>query len=324
MTRLDLVGRAKDLDELAHAWSCVAESGTAASVVITGVAGVGKTRLVSSAIEAFHPRPSRILAGAARVHSPAPYDWLAGILCQVDLSALAAPPDALAWLAQDPDLPRERYAPDALLRIAVRVVRELVGAGPAVLTVDDLHALDPASLNLVAELTNAPDLPVLVMITSRPAADAVAPALVARTLSRLSGAAGASRLHLGPLRLADTARALDMLQPGLDPGIVEAIHRRCEGNPYQLIELVVAADGDLTSAARPAAAHDLISDLTARERDVLACLAQGMSNKEVARSLGISIRTVGVHVSNLLRKTRSSSRLDAAVLAVRAKSLADR
>lgn len=30
---------------------------------------------------------------------------------------------------------------------------------------------------------------------------------------------------LGPLRLADTARALDMLQPGLDSGIVEAIHR---------------------------------------------------------------------------------------------------
>ena len=58
-------------------------------------------------------------------------------------------------------------------------------------------------------------------------------------------------------------------------------------------------------------------DLTAREVEVLTCLAAGMSNKQVARSLDISIRTVGVHVSNLLRKTRSSSRTEAALWAVR-------
>jgi DNA-binding NarL/FixJ family response regulator len=57
---------------------------------------------------------------------------------------------------------------------------------------------------------------------------------------------------------------------------------------------------------------------------VLACLASGMSNKQVARSLGISIRTVGVHVSSLLRKTRSASRTDAALWAVRSQVLADR
>jgi DNA-binding NarL/FixJ family response regulator len=50
---------------------------------------------------------------------------------------------------------------------------------------------------------------------------------------------------------------------------------------------------------------------------VLSCLAIGMSNKQVARSLGISIRTVTVHVSNLLRKTGSASRTEAALWAVR-------
>jgi DNA-binding CsgD family transcriptional regulator len=320
VTRLDLVGRANDLDELARAWSRVTERRTGALAVVTGAAGVGKTRLVGAAVAGLQPGPATVLAGAARIHSPAPYDWLAGILCGRDLSALTAPADALAWLAQDPDLPRERFAPDALLRIAVRVVRELIGDGPAVLTVDDLHALDPASLNLVAELAAA-DLPALMLVTSRPAVDAVSPALVARTLSRLSGAPSASRVHLGPLRLADTARALDSLQPGLDSAVVKAIHQRCGGNPYQLIELVATAGGDLNAAVRPAMAVDLISDLTARERDVLACLAKGMSNKEVARCLGISTRTVGVHVSNVLRKTRSSSRVDAAVLAVQARAV---
>ena len=58
-------------------------------------------------------------------------------------------------------------------------------------------------------------------------------------------------------------------------------------------------------------------DLTAREIEVLGCLAAGMSNQQVASSLGISIRTVTVHVSNLLRKTRSASRTEAALWALR-------
>jgi DNA-binding CsgD family transcriptional regulator len=317
VTRLDLVGRAAELNELAHAWSRVTATSTAGAAVITGAAGIGKTRLINAAVASFRPRPARVLAGSARVHSPAPYDWLAGIL-STRRSALSAPADAVAWLAQDPDLPRERYAPDALLRIAVRVVRELVGEGPAVLVVDDLHALDPASLNLVAELAGAADVPALMLMASRPATDAVSPALVELTLARVSGSPDATREHLGPLRLADTAAALDRLQPDVEPDVVAAIHRRCRGNPYQLMELIAAAGGDLNAAVPSADAAALISDLTARERDVLACLTKGMSNKEVARALGISVRTVGVHVSNLLRKTRSASRVDAAVLAVRA------
>ena len=62
-------------------------------------------------------------------------------------------------------------------------------------------------------------------------------------------------------------------------------------------------------------------ELTAREIEVLDCLAAGMSNKQVARRLDISIRTVTVHVSNLLRKTRSASRTEAALWAVRHRRL---
>ena len=50
---------------------------------------------------------------------------------------------------------------------------------------------------------------------------------------------------------------------------------------------------------------------------MLACLAAGLSDKQVARSLGISTRTVNAHVSNLLRKTRLTSRTEAALWAVR-------
>ena len=55
---------------------------------------------------------------------------------------------------------------------------------------------------------------------------------------------------------------------------------------------------------------------TAREREVLGLLAEGMPNKQIAKVLGISVRTVTVHVSNLLRKTGASSRTEAALWAL--------
>lgn len=57
--------------------------------------------------------------------------------------------------------------------------------------------------------------------------------------------------------------------------------------------------------------------LTARERDVLAEIARGLSNKRIARELGISEATVKVHVSNVLRKLGVTDRTQAALHAVR-------
>jgi two-component system nitrate/nitrite response regulator NarL len=53
--------------------------------------------------------------------------------------------------------------------------------------------------------------------------------------------------------------------------------------------------------------------LTEREQDVLRCLAEGQSNKRIARSLAITEGTVKVHVKNLLKKLGFRSRVEAAV-----------
>jgi two-component system nitrate/nitrite response regulator NarL len=303
-----MVGRAAALDELRRAWTRVRRDRTGVPAVITGAPGTGKTTLVAAAAEAA--RPAVVLAGSARLHSPAPYDWLAAVLAARPRGDLPIPPDALAWLAQEPDVPRERYPPDALLRLAVTTVRALVGAGPAVLVVEDLHALDPASLNLVAELASA-GLPALLLVTSLPPEDE----LTARTLARLSGVSGAVRRHLGALTAGEVAQILKHVYAGspVRRDVTEAVWRRTGGNPYRLTELlaVEGADG-------PEALAGAYRELTAREREVLGCLAEGMSNKQIARALGISVRTVTVHVSNLLRKTGAASRTEAALLAVRA------
>jgi len=55
--------------------------------------------------------------------------------------------------------------------------------------------------------------------------------------------------------------------------------------------------------------------LTEREREVLACITEGMNNKTISNQLGITVTTVKVHIKNVLRKLHLTSRLEAAVWA---------
>ena len=71
---------------------------------------------------------------------------------------------------------------------------------------------------------------------------------------------------------------------------------------------------------RPAEPEKLASaspPLTRREKQVLACIAAGMQNKEIATKLGISLATVRNHVHAILEKLDVHSKLEALSLAVR-------
>jgi DNA-binding CsgD family transcriptional regulator len=63
--------------------------------------------------------------------------------------------------------------------------------------------------------------------------------------------------------------------------------------------------------------EDAEAALTARELEVLALLAEGASNKLIARRLGISAHTVKYHVASLLEKLDAVSRTDAVAHAAR-------
>ncbi len=58
-------------------------------------------------------------------------------------------------------------------------------------------------------------------------------------------------------------------------------------------------------------------DLTPRELDVLALLAEGASNKAIAEQLGISVHTAKFHVASLLEKLDATGRTDAVAHAAR-------
>jgi|TARA_B100000902_G_scaffold267829_1_gene253895 two-component system nitrate/nitrite response regulator NarL len=62
--------------------------------------------------------------------------------------------------------------------------------------------------------------------------------------------------------------------------------------------------------------NNLINTLTPRESEILELLAEGQSNKLIAKNLGISDGTVKLHVKSILRKLEIHSRVEAAVIAV--------
>jgi len=70
-------------------------------------------------------------------------------------------------------------------------------------------------------------------------------------------------------------------------------------------------------AAEPAAPAGAELGLTAREHDVLALVAEGRSNRQIAEALFISAKTASVHVSNILAKLGVGSRVEAAAVAHR-------
>jgi DNA-binding NarL/FixJ family response regulator len=71
-------------------------------------------------------------------------------------------------------------------------------------------------------------------------------------------------------------------------------------------------------AARPLPAPaDAGYGLTPRERDVLALVAEGLSNRQIVTELYISPNTAGVHVSHILTKFGAATRTEAAAIAHR-------
>lgn len=115
------------------------------------------------------------------------------------------------------------------------------------------------------------------------------------------------------LRLGVRGYLLKDMEPA---DVIEAIRRAARG------ELVVAPSISgklatiLQTGEEPGSAASLAKQLTGRERQILGYVASGLSNKAIARTLGISNDTVKLHVRHILAKLGLSSRVEAAVFAV--------
>ena len=129
----------------------------------------------------------------------------------------------------------------------------------------------------------------VIVLTSFLEDDRLLPALEA-------GAAGYLLKNSQPAELARAVRAAHAGEAIIDPSVAARLVHALSKRP-----------------AAPA-----FDDLTTRERDVLALIAQGRSNKRIALELGISEKTVKTHVGHVLAKLDVTDRTQAAVLAVQA------
>jgi len=111
-------------------------------------------------------------------------------------------------------------------------------------------------------------------------------------------------------RRAVRAGAAGVLYKDIDPdALVRAIRSVHDGN----LLLAAEAAGSLLHGGT----GNRADALTGREREVLALIAEGRSNREIARLLGVSEKTVKAHVSSVLAKLGVQDRTQAAVYAVR-------
>ncbi len=98
------------------------------------------------------------------------------------------------------------------------------------------------------------------------------------------------------------------------PELVKAIEGAFQGQAQLHPEV---ARKLMEQVRQPRRRTDPGEELTPRERDVLGLIASGMSNKEIARELVMTERTVKGHVSNILGKLGLQDRTQAALYAVR-------
>ncbi|MBI4195711.1 MAG: response regulator transcription factor [Betaproteobacteria bacterium] len=99
--------------------------------------------------------------------------------------------------------------------------------------------------------------------------------------------------------------------------LTDSIRRAARGEAVMSPQMAAKLARGLQGAARgPAPPPAERGKLSPREREILALLARGASNKEMARELKLAESTVKIHVQNILRKLKLTSRVQAAVYAV--------
>ncbi len=118
--------------------------------------------------------------------------------------------------------------------------------------------------------------------------------------------AGASGYLLKTAPVSDLVKAIRHVHEGqssIDPSIV-----------HKLVERFSGRKGDAADLDKEA---QISEALTARELEVLALLARGLSNRAIAETLVISERTVQAHLTSIFSKMNVGSRLEAVMTAIR-------
>ena len=267
-----IIGRADELGRLRGLVEALATGRGGGIGVVTGEAGVGKTRLLAALrstarshgvawtwtenVSYGRGEPYRFARFFAQTvadeHGVDSGTFARRLLFTDDLSpddvrrfggaiaAIARDAAFSGWEAEASHMPSDALEiAAALMEVAVRYIERLmVTDGPRVVVIDDLHWLDPSSVGMVDLLADVTTRhPLVLLVGTRPGP---VPAWVDRT--------GVVRLDLGGLREPETAQlATFVARAAVDADGARSIHERTAGNPLFVAETVRAylEDGTL-------------------------------------------------------------------------------
>ena len=198
-------------------------------LLITGEAGIGKTRLIEDLVQQVR---SAERAAQVRIGESAP---LAGAALAYG-PFVAALGDRAAWLLAHDESGDMFAARHRLFERVLALLGDLAVEAPLVLVLEDLHWADESSHELLAFLAvRLRDLPVLVVATLR---DEELADEARRWLSDLERRPRVTRLRLAGLAPHEVAELVaDQVPEGSGPDPVAAVVRAAEGNPLYALEL---------------------------------------------------------------------------------------
>jgi len=267
---MPFVGRGEELLRLRQMWAR-AMRGFGGVAVVSGEAGIGKSRLVTEFGATVASQGGTIVAGAATFPEAMPYQAVIEALRSA-LPSIASLPLDPTWVAAAADvLPDLRDGDAALPRLPAlepdrqqdrlfeavwRCFEALAHVRPLVLAFEDVHWAGPATIDLLAYLARRTrDHPILVVVTCRDdEADASRPLRVLRQALRRSGAF--ATIPLGGITADEVALVVGSVLAGPydAAGFAKRAHELCCGNPFFLAEIVrdcLAAPAALTEPALP-------------------------------------------------------------------------
>jgi len=192
------------------------------------------------------------------------------------------------------------------LRTFLEVQDDIVIVGEAAdgdAAVEQAGTLEPDVILLDLKMPGVDGVEALRMLRSRGSAAKV---LVVTSYADLSAVVPAVQ-----------AGAAGYVYKDIDPGALANAIRSVHAGHVLLHPDVAAALLAVDDGSGRGRAADRLGTLTPRERDVLAEIARGRSNREIARALVLSEKTVKTHVSNILMKLDLADRTQAALFAVR-------
>ena len=163
-------------------------------------------------------------------------------------------------------------------------------------------------------VTAPPDVSHLVPLVARSSPDMVlvdvTPAMTLTLFSGLKKAAPAARLVMWARSFSEQAMA-----QGHDHGIAGFISRTCDNAAFVDKVRSVARGGEVMDREGAGPKHATTIRLTPRESQLLAVLAQGLKNKQIASCLSISEGTVRIYLSRLFEKVGARDRFELALFA---------